>query len=215
MREWVSTVNYRISHRLRHGARGAANEASRVLEESLRRIGLPGPVPPQIRQAFWGTSYGYRKGWTNLLAWLLVLAGVLGLTAAGRLLRSLFPPARPVVAGVVGLLLGSTLVLFFLSLAINSSKLGWLGTAVKWSQVGSLTNVVNRCGAALAVGPRSRPDHLMQVSTDLRLVETAPAGPKHRSCLRRNAPRSRIASDSAGVSDATARQVRAGHGGVI
>ncbi|MEV7217642.1 hypothetical protein AB0O31_31685 [Kitasatospora cineracea] len=168
---WAFTINNRLNRRIRRKAHTVACEATEALENSLRVAGRPELVPCTVRRAFWVSSYGYRKYCWNLLAWLLALAA---LVAAGRLARLVLPPAAvPYVRPAFGLLLFVGLFMFLLYVAVSSSNVGWLGLGGKFSQVKTITDVVNLCGAVVAAGPRTRPDHLGQVARDLRYVEQA------------------------------------------
>ncbi|MGW2540194.1 hypothetical protein ACWC5I_04805 [Kitasatospora sp. NPDC001574] len=174
MLEQALAVNERVNHRLRRRARKSAREAAQALGESLRLTGIAGPVPRSIRAAFWTTAYGYRKGWANLL-WCG--AGVITLLVAangiGRLARAALPSALPLLRFGAVLLVYVVILMVAMSALGNMMNTGWLGLGLKFSQVGILTTVVNRCGGVVAASPRTRADHLTRVSGDLRLAERA------------------------------------------
>ncbi|MGW2545599.1 hypothetical protein ACWC5I_33165, partial [Kitasatospora sp. NPDC001574] len=152
----------------------SAREAAQALGESLRLTGIGGPVPRSIRAAFWTSAYGYRKGWANLL-WCG--AGVITLLVAsngvGRLARAVLPSTLPLLRLGAVLLVYTVFLMVAMAVVGNMVSTGWLSLGLKFAQVGILATVVNRCGEVMAASPRTRPDHLTQVSSDLRLAERA------------------------------------------
>ncbi|MGW3077848.1 hypothetical protein [Kitasatospora sp. NPDC001132] len=172
MIDWLLRVNYRLSYRMRHTAHQVTRERVEQLERSLRLAGCPGPVPNAIRRALWEGAYGWRKfGW-NLLRCalaLLVLAGVSkGSMGLGRLA---FSPAVPVVLVVVRIIDIIVVCMVFGSMLISSSPVGWFGVASRFVPINNIAGVVNACGAVLAAGPRTRPNHLTRVPMELRFAE--------------------------------------------
>ncbi len=171
MLKWVSTVNYRINHRLRRAAHKATDEASQTLTQSLQRLGVSGPLPHQIRRALWGTAYDYRMGSKTALAWSITVVGLFALT------RIVVPAARAaldlkVADGVTGVLIVINGVAWIVCLfTLFAGPNTWLNQGLMFSRAKMLTDAVNSCAAVLAVSPRSRPERLTQVWSDLRWAE--------------------------------------------